>query len=253
MSEMILSVKDVVAGFGSEEILHGISFDVKAGEAIAIIGPSGSGKSTLLRCIQGIMKLRSGSVEVDGEAMVRTENDRVIYAHERELRRIRLKMGMVFQSFNLFPHMNVLQNLMEAPVRVLGRSREEAQEKAMGLLKKVDLAEKAKAMPCELSGGQQQRVAIARALAMDPAIMCFDEPTSALDPKLTGEVLKVMRDLANEGMTMLVVTHEMVFARNVANHVIFMENGVIVEEGPPKDVFENPQQESTKKFLATDF
>ncbi len=253
MSEMILSVKDVVAGFGSEEILHGISFDVKAGEAIAISGPSGSGKSTLLRCIQGIMKLRSGSVEVDGEAMVRTENDRVIYAHERELRRIRLKMGMVFQSFNLFPHMNVLQNLMEAPVRVLGRSREEAQEKAMGLLKKVDLAEKAKAMPCELSGGQQQRVAIARALAMDPAIMCFDEPTSALDPKLTGEVLKVMRDLANEGMTMLVVTHEMVFARNVANHVIFMENGVIVEEGPPKDVFENPQQESTKKFLATDF
>ena len=253
MSEMILSVKDVVAGFGSEEILHGISCDVKAGEAIAIIGPSGSGKSTLLRCIQGIMKLRSGSVEVDGEAMVRTENDRVIYAHERELRRIRLKMGMVFQSFNLFPHMNVLQNLMEAPVRVLGRSKEEAQEKAMGLLKKVDLAEKAKAMPCELSGGQQQRVAIARALAMDPAIMCFDEPTSALDPKLTGEVLKVMRDLANEGMTMLVVTHEMVFARNVANHVIFMENGVIVEEGPPKDVFENPQQESTKKFLATDF
>ena len=252
MSEMILSVKDVVAGFGSEEILHGISFDVNAGEAIAIIGPSGSGKSTLLRCIQGIMKLRSGSVEVDGEAMVRTENDRVIYAHERELRRIRLKMGMVFQSFNLFPHMNVLQNLMEAPVRVLGRSKEEAQEKAMGLLKKVDLAEKAKAMPCELSGGQQQRVAIARALAMDPAIMCFDEPTSALDPKLTGEVLKVMRDLANEGMTMLVVTHEMVFARNVANHVIFMENGVIVEEGPPKDVFENPQQESTKNFLATD-
>jgi polar amino acid transport system ATP-binding protein len=215
---------------------------------LALIGPSGSGKSTFLRCVNRLERIDSGTIELDGEKMCWMEQGKFREADEKTLSSIRRKMGMVFQSFNLFPHMSVLRNLTDAPMAVLKLSKAEAEDRAITLLKKVGLSEKAKAYPHQLSGGQAQRVAIARALAMQPEMLCFDEPTSALDPELTQEVLSVMRDLAAERMTMVVVTHEMSFARDVADRVIFMENGQIVEEGPPAQLFssENPR---TVRFL----
>ncbi len=245
----ILEARNVKKRFGKHEVLHGISIAVEPGDVIAIIGPSGSGKSTFLRCLNCLEKVNGGTISIDGENLVSSQGDAVTYAHDKELRRLRAKLGMVFQSFNLFPHLSVLENLTLAPTIVQKKESQIAEERALSLLERVGLREKAPQYPFELSGGQQQRVAIARALAMDPEILCFDEPTSALDPELTGEVLQVMRDLAEGGMTMLVVTHEMGFARNVANHVIFMNDGVIVEEGPPHVLFEAPREERTRAFL----
>ena len=224
---------------------------VEEGEIVSIIGPSGSGKSTLLRCSTLLETVDAGSV-VYGD-LTMCENGaagKAVYAPPAVLQQIRRRFGLVFQNFNLFPHFSVLRNLTEAPVRVLGREKIQAREEAMALLRKVGLSDKADAYPCELSGGQQQRVAIARALAMHPDILFFDEPTSALDPELTGEILKVIRTLAEEHMTMVVVTHEMAFARDVSDRVIFMDGGVIVEEGEPRQVIENPQSDRTRAFLA---
>ena len=223
---------------------------MEEGETVAIIGPSGSGKSTLLRCATLLTEMTGGSLSYLGEAVVTPgENGKAVYAGKNELRRARSYFGLVFQNFNLFPHRTVLQNLTDAQIRVLKRNKDQAVEKARALLDKMGLSDKESAYPCQLSGGQQQRVAIARALAMDPRILFFDEPTSALDPELTGEVLKIIRELAQEKMTMVVVTHEMAFARDVAQRVVFMDGGVIVEEGPPEQVFGAPQQERTRKFL----
>ncbi|MGI6706323.1 MAG: amino acid ABC transporter ATP-binding protein [Clostridia bacterium] len=246
----MLKVENLYKSFDGKRVLSGISFDVKKGEVVAVIGPSGSGKSTMLRCLNLLEKVDQGVIEVEGNLMVSTDTDgRARYAPEATLRKIRMSLGMVFQNFNLFPHFNVLQNITEAPVRVGGVPYDKAKEIAMELLEKMGLQEKALAYPYQLSGGQSQRVAIARALAMKPDILCFDEPTSALDPELTGEVLKVMRMLAAERMTMLVVTHEMGFARDVAERVIFMDNGQIVEEGNPETIFNNPTNERTRAFL----
>ena len=237
--------------FGDNQVLQGISFQVNQGEVLSVIGPSGSGKSTLLRCSTLLETVDAGSV-VYGD-LTMCENGaagKAVYAPPAVLQQIRRRFGLVFQNFNLFPHFSVLRNLTEAPVRVLGREKIQAREEAMALLRKVGLSDKADAYPCELSGGQQQRVAIARALAMHPDILFFDEPTSALDPELTGEILKVIRTLAEEHMTMVVVTHEMAFARDVSDRVIFMDGGVIVEEGEPRQVIENPQSDRTRAFLA---
>jgi len=246
----MLKAENLVKRFDGKEVLSGISFEVIKGQVLAIIGPSGSGKSTLLRCLNLLEKLDGGRLEVDGEVMVRTDNSgKVIYAPEADLRRMRLRFGLVFQNFNLFPHFSVLQNITEAPQRVAGMNPQEAKELALELLDKMGLADKAEAYPYQLSGGQSQRVAIARALAMKPDILFFDEPTSALDPELTGEVLKVIRMLALEHMTMVVVTHEMAFAKEVADRVIFMDKGVIVEAGTPEEIFNNPSNERTRAFL----
>ncbi|BDG60144.1 amino acid ABC transporter ATP-binding protein [Caldinitratiruptor microaerophilus] len=231
---------DLGKRFGSLEVLRGINLHVRQGEVVCVIGPSGSGKSTLLRCINFLEQPTSGEVWVDGK---RVEPGPGLQAVRREV-------GMVFQRFNLFPHMNVLQNIMLAPVKVRGMAPAEAEELALQLLAKVGLRDKARAFPNHLSGGQQQRVAIARALAMRPRAMLFDEPTSALDPEMIKEVLEVMQELAAEGMTMLVVTHEMGFAREVADRVIFMDEGRIVEEGPPGQVFSEPAHERTRAFLS---
>jgi len=237
--------------FKDLEVLKGISLEVKKGEVVAIIGPSGSGKSTLLRCINRLEIIDRGSIEIEGEPMVVTDSSgKSRYVKESDIRRIRKKMGMVFQSFNLFPHKTVLGNIIEAPIIVNGEKKEDAIRKAEKLLIKVGLIDKRDSYPSQLSGGQKQRVAIARALAMNPDIMLFDEPTSALDPELTGEVLKVMKDLAQEHMTMLVVTHEMGFAREVADRVVFMDNGEIIEEGRPEDIFSNPRHARTQAFLS---
>ena len=233
----MLQAKNIVKGFGELSVLRDISLAVNPGETVAIIGRSGSGKSTLLRCLNNLERVEGGTIEIDGRKMV--ENG--VYAPEKELRALCLKMGYVFQNFNLFPHMNVLRNLTEAQTCVLGRKKEEAQAYARKLLQKVGLAEREAAYPYQLSGGQQQRVAIARALALDPEILCFDEPTSALDPELTQEVLSVIKSLAQEGRTMIVVTHEMAFAQEVANRVIYMAEGVIVAEGEPEQVFADPR------------
>ena len=244
----MLKVTGLEKKFDGLGVLRGISLEVKKGEVVAIIGRSGSGKSTLLRCMNNLEKADGGTIEIDGQALVKDG----VYAPVKEQRSICLKMGYVFQNFNLFPHfnwfphMNVLKNLTEAQVCVLKRKKEDAEKYARELLKKVGLEDKAAAYPCQLSGGQQQRVAIARALAIDPEILCFDEPTSALDPLLTQEVLSVIRALSKEDRTMVVVTHEMNFAREVADRVVFMENGVIVAEGPPKDVFDS---EKVKAFV----
>ncbi len=247
----ILEVKNIAKNFGELKVLKDISFNVEQGQVVAIIGPSGSGKSTLLRCINQLEKADSGEITVDGTKMMYTnENGKTVYAPKKDLRDIRLKIGLVFQNFNLFPHFNVLHNITEAPVHVLKMSKEQAKLQAADLLEKMGLTGKEKAYPCELSGGQQQRVSIARALALKPKILFFDEPTSALDPELTGEILKVIKELAKEKMTMVIVTHEMAFARDVANHVIFMDEGVIVEEGAPDEVFGNTQNERTKQFLS---
>ncbi len=235
---------------GTLHVLKDISLSVSKGEVVSIIGPSGSGKSTLLRCATLLETMDGGDlIYLDEYAAKNDENNRSVYASKAELKKTRSHFGLVFQQFNLFPHYSVLKNLTDAQTQVLGRSKEEAAERGMELLEKMGLADKASAYPCQLSGGQQQRVAIARALAMDPTILFFDEPTSALDPELTGEVLKVIKQLAEENMTMVIVTHEMAFARAVSDRVIFMDGGVIVEQGKPEDVLGNPKEERTKQFL----
>ena len=246
----MLEVSHLRKRFGSLDVLKDISFSVEKGDVVAIIGPSGSGKSTLLRCINQLEKATDGQICVCGNEMLhKTENGTVAYADAKTLREIRLKIGLVFQNFNLFPHFTVLRNITEAPMCVLKQDKAAAEKTAMELLEKMGLAAKAKSYPCELSGGQQQRVSIARALALHPEILFFDEPTSALDPELTGEILKVIKELAQEGMTMVIVTHEMAFAHDVADRVIFMENGVIVEDGTPDLVFGEQASERTKQFL----
>ncbi len=246
----MLRARDIYKSFQDSEVLKGISLDVCRGEVLSIIGPSGSGKSTLLRCLNRLESVDKGSIEVKGEFLVRNgASGFAEYAPTNKARALTGCMGMVFQQFNLFPHMTVLENLMEAPIQVKKQTRDEIQPVAEELLQKVGLYEKRDSYPSRLSGGQQQRVAIARALAMKPDIMLFDEPTSALDPELTVEVLKTMRELAAEHMTMVVVTHEMTFARDVSNYVIFMADGVIVEEGRPAELFESPKEERTRLFL----
>ncbi|HEZ7990342.1 MAG TPA: amino acid ABC transporter ATP-binding protein [Ruminococcus sp.] len=244
--ENLLEVRNLKKSFGKLCVLEDISFNVEKGKVVAIIGPSGSGKSTLLRCLTQLERADSGEVTVCGEEMLTKDG----YRDAKTLREIRLKTGLVFQNFNLFPHFSVLRNITEAPVRVLKRGKAEAKQNAMELLKKMGLETKADSYPCELSGGQQQRVSIARALTLNPDILFFDEPTSALDPELTGEILKVIKELAAEGMTMVVVTHEMSFARDVADHVIFMENGVIVEQNEPSVLFGENASDRVKQFLA---
>ena len=233
----MLEAIHIVKGFGELEVLRDISLTVHPGETVAIIGRSGSGKSTLLRCFNHLENIEKGSIAIDGQYLVKDG----VYAPPKELHQLCLKMGYVFQNFNLFPHMNVLRNLTEAPRCVLGRKKDEAEARARQLLQKVGLADREKAFPYQLSGGQQQRVAIARALALDPEILCFDEPTSALDPELTQEVLSVIRGLAQEGRTMIVVTHEMAFAREVAHRVVYMAEGLVVAEGAPEEVFSDPR------------
>ncbi|MBA4180148.1 MAG: ectoine/hydroxyectoine ABC transporter ATP-binding protein EhuA [Anaerolinea sp.] len=246
----LLSVQDVHKRFHHNEVLKGISLDVAVGEVIAILGPSGSGKSTLLRCINHLEKIDAGRIYFRGALVgFREVNGKLKALPESEVALVRREMGMVFQRFNLFPHLTALGNVMEAPVQVLGRSKDAARETAVAMLTRVGLAAKLDAYPAQLSGGQQQRVAIARALAMNPALMMFDEATSALDPELVGEVLEVMRLLAAEGMTMLAVTHEMGFAREAAHRVVFMDEGVIQEEGTPEAFFGNPRTERARTFL----
>jgi len=246
----MLKAQGIYKRFNKLEVLKGISLTVKKGEVVAIIGPSGSGKSTFLRCLCRLETIDKGTIIVEGEVLAAPGPDGYSrYVPEREARRICRKMGMVFQQFNLFPHLTVLENVIEAPITVQKVKREVIIPEAEELLRKVGLLDKRDSYPSRLSGGQQQRVAIARALAMKPDIMLFDEPTSALDPELTGEVLKAMRQLAEEHMTMLVVTHEMGFAREVANRVIFMDNGEIVEEGVPAEIFTNPKHPRTQSFL----
>ena len=235
--------------FNNLEVLKGIDLEVNEGEVVAVIGPSGGGKSTLLRCLNKLETIDKGSITIDGEELCRETSGGTEYVKNNDVRRIACKMGMVFQQFNLFPHMTVLENLIEAPVNVQKRDKAEVIKEAEVLLAKVGLSDKRDVYPRKLSGGQQQRVAIARALAMKPAIMLFDEPTSSLDPELTGEVLRAMRELADEKMTMVVVTHEMVFAREVATKVVFMADGHVQEQGSPEEIFINPKNERLKSFL----
>ena len=247
-----LVVTDLHKRFGPHEVLKGVSMRASEGQVVALLGASGSGKSTLLRCLNLLEIPDSGTVTVTGEtiAMRKRKDGGQEPADMAQVERIRARLGMVFQSFNLWPHMTVEQNIVEAPIHVLGLSKDEAHRRAAALLAKVGLAEKAGFFPSALSGGQQQRVAIARALAMQPKVMLFDEPTSALDPELVGEVLRVMRDLAGEGYTMVIVTHELGFAREVADRVIFLHQGRIEEEGPPEDVFGAPRSDRLKQFLS---
>lgn len=247
----LLEMNHIKKAFGENEVLRDISLSVSKGEVVAIIGPSGSGKSTLLRCATFLETIDSGEIAYLGQSAVTTgSSGHAMYASAAELRKIRGYFGLVFQSFHLFPHYNVLKNVIDAPVSVQKRNRQEAMEEARALLAKMGLSDKEDAYPYQLSGGQQQRVSIVRALAMHPEILFFDEPTSALDPELTGEVLKVIRSLAEEHMTMVIVTHEMAFARAVADRVIFMDGGVIVEEGHPDDVILHPKNERTASFLS---
>ena len=244
----MLRASNIQKSFGETKVLRGVSMQVSRGEVVAIIGRSGSGKSTLLRCLNHLETIDSGSILIDNQAMVTTVDGRAQYVKEKVLRGLCLKMGLVFQDYNLFPHYTVLRNLVMPQRMVLGRSRQEAELYAMSLLEKVGLAQKAAEYPCNLSGGQCQRVAIARALAMDPEILCFDEPTSALDPQLTQEVLSVIRQLAAEKRTMIVVTHEMNFARDVADRVIYMANGEVVEDGPAQVVLGNDRSAAIREF-----
>ncbi len=243
--ESMLELTGIYKSFGDNQVLRGIDLVVDKGEVVAVLGPSGSGKSTMLRCINHLETIDKGSIHIKGKALV----EGGIYVDESQQQQVLSATGMVFQQFNLFPHMTVLENLIEAPIYVKGIAKEEAVNIAENLLNKVGLIEVKDRYPARLSGGQQQRVAIARALAMNPDIMLFDEPTSALDPELTGEVLKTMRELAAEHMTMIVVTHEMSFARDAASRVIFMAGGVIVEENVPEEFFNNPREDRTKAFL----
>ncbi len=235
----MISVRNLKKSFGSVEVLKGVNLDIAEKEVVVIIGPSGSGKSTLLRCINYLEEPTSGEIIVDGMTL-----------GETDINKVRAEVGMVFQRFNLFPHMTAMDNITLAPMKVRGISREEAEDIAMFLLAKVGLADRAAAYPEQLSGGQQQRVAIARALAMKPKVMLFDEPTSALDPEMVKEVLEVMKELAREGMTMAVVTHEMGFAREVGDRVLFVDQGVILEQGTPEEIFSHPKEERTREFLS---
>ena len=247
MNEEIIKVENLKKTFNDNlEILKGISFSVKKGEVLSIIGPSGSGKSTMLRCISQLEDVTDGSITICGKKLV--ENG--VYVDKKLKHEIILKSGLVFQNFNLFPHYSVLKNITDPQMQVLKKTKQEAEQTAMELLKRMGLAEKAKSYPCELSGGQQQRVSIARALALKPEVLLFDEPTSALDPELTGEILAVIKELASEKMTMVVVTHEMAFARDISSEIIFMDGGVIVEQGEPNQVINNPQTERMKAFLS---
>jgi polar amino acid transport system ATP-binding protein len=250
MSEPMVKADEIYKRFGWLEVLRGISLEVSRGEVMCLIGPSGSGKSTLLRCVNHLEKINRGRLWVDGELVGYRESDGQLYElPEPEIARRRAEIGMVFQRFNLFPHMTAVQNVIEAPIHVKKMSKRDAVARGRALRERVGLADKVDEYPSRLSGGQQQRVAIARALAMGPKLMLFDEVTSALDPELVKEVLDVMRNLAREGMTMIVVTHEMGFARDVCDHVVFMDDGVIVEEGPPAEVLDDPREERTKRFL----
>ncbi|WP_034651431.1 amino acid ABC transporter ATP-binding protein [Corynebacterium vitaeruminis] len=250
--DLMIDAQQVCKSYGSIEVLKGIDIQVKKGQVTCLIGPSGSGKSTFLRCVNHLEKITAGRLYVDGELIGYREKNGVLYEiSEKDAARQRSDIGMVFQSFNLFPHRTAIENIIEAPVHVKGIKPAEARAEGMKLLEQVGLAHKADAYPAQLSGGQQQRVAIARAVAMKPKLMLFDEPTSALDPELVGEVLNVMRQLANDGMTMMVVTHEMGFAREVADEVVFMADGYIVERGPARQVIENPQHERTQAFLSS--
>lgn len=244
-----IEMKDIVKIYGKLTILHKVNMSLEKGEVISIIGPSGAGKSTLLRCLNHLETIQGGSILVDGDYLAEEKNGEVIYAPEAKAKEILGKMGMVFQSFNLFPHMTVLDNIMAAPIYVKGMKKEEVLPIAENLLDKVGLLNKKNMYPGSLSGGQKQRVAIARALAMNPEIMLFDEPTSALDPELTGEVLKTIQQLADENMTMVIVTHEMAFAKSVSDRILFMVDGKVEEEGTSEQVFEHPKSERTKAFL----
>jgi polar amino acid transport system ATP-binding protein len=247
----MVKAEAVHKSFGRLEVLKGISLEVQRGDVMCLLGPSGSGKSTFLRCINHLEKINSGRLSVDGELVgYRLQGDKLYELRDKEVSRHRAQIGMVFQHFNLFPHMTAVENVMLAPVRVSDVSRKEARARAEELLNRVGLGDKINSYPVALSGGQQQRVAIARALAMQPKLMLFDEPTSALDPELVGDVLDAMRQLAKEGMTMIVVTHEMGFAREAADNVVFMDAGVVVESGPPSNVLSNPQHERTRSFLS---
>ncbi len=249
--DAMIHCEDVHKRFGRLEVLRGVSFDVAKGEVVVIAGPSGSGKSTLLRCINHLEAVNKGRIYVDGQPVgYREVKGKFVEKSEREVARMRASIGMVFQRFNLFPHLTALGNVIDAPIHVRKMGRSEALEAGRAMLEKVGLGDKLHTYPAQLSGGQQQRVAIARALAMEPKVMLFDEPTSALDPELVGEVLEVMKSLAREGMTMIVVTHEMGFAREVADRVMLIDEGVIVEEGPPAQFFNSPRHERTKLFLS---
>ncbi len=249
----VIAVEHLQKTFGTLEVIKDISFSVKKGEVLGIIGPSGSGKSTILRCITQLEQVSGGSIRICGDVLVKDVEQKgclcTQYADKKSLRRIGLKVGLVFQNFNLFPHFTVLRNITEAQVRVLHKTQKEAEKTAFYLLEKMALTSKKHAYPCELSGGQMQRVSIARALALNPEVLFFDEPTSALDPELTGEILKVIRALADEKMTMIVVTHEMAFARDVCDRVIFMDKGLIVEQGNAQDIIDSPMHKRTKAFL----
>jgi polar amino acid transport system ATP-binding protein len=247
----MVKAEEVCKSFGALDVLKGITLEVGKGEVLCMVGPSGSGKSTFLRCINHLEQVNAGRLYVDGELIgYRERGSKLHEMAPRDAAKQRRDIGMVFQHFNLFPHRSALDNIIEAPIHVKGIKKKDAVDRGRDLLKQVGLADKAEAYPAQLSGGQQQRVAIARALAMNPKLMLFDEPTSALDPELVGEVLGVMKKLAAEGMTMVVVTHEMGFAREVANQLVFMDGGVVVESGPPREVLANPQHERTKAFLS---
>ncbi len=248
---VVVEAHEVRKSFGSTKVLKGISLDVRRGEVVLIIGPSGSGKTTFLSCINHLEKIDSGSIKVNGKLIgYREQNGKLITDREKDIARQRANIGFVFQRFNLFPHKTALQNVIEAPVQVRGLKEDEARQIGKSLLERVGLAHKVDSYPAQLSGGQQQRVAIARALAMRPTLMLFDEPTSALDPEMIGEVLAVMKELAREGMTMVVVSHEMGFGREAADQAVMVDDGVIVEQGPPQELFGNPQHERTKAFLS---
>ncbi|MCQ2407863.1 MAG: amino acid ABC transporter ATP-binding protein [Oscillospiraceae bacterium] len=247
--EYLLEVKNLRKRFGDLEVLKDISMRIGAGEVVSILGPSGSGKSTFLRCLSMLETVDGGSMVYCGKKAVMEQDGKLQYAGKEDMTEIKRSFSLVFQNFNLFPHFSVMRNITDAPIRVLNRSREEVMEEAKKLLKKMGLADKGDYYPYQLSGGQQQRVAIARALAMKPQMLFFDEPTSALDPELTAEILKVLKELAAEKMTMLIVTHEIDFARSVSNHVVFMDGGLIVEEGDPRDVIDHPSNDRTRAFL----
>jgi polar amino acid transport system ATP-binding protein len=251
MSEPMIRAENVHKSFGRLEVLNGIDVEVRPGEVCVVVGPSGSGKSTFLRCINHLEKVDAGRIWVDGQLIgYRQRGDKLHELRDKEVAAQRRAIGMVFQRFNLFPHMTAVENVMEAPLRAKLGTKAEIRQRALQLLHRVGLGDKVDTYPGQLSGGQQQRVAIARALAMRPKLMLFDEPTSALDPELVGEVLDVMKDLARDGMTMIVVTHEIGFAREVGDHLIFMDAGVVVEAGPPRDVIAAPKHERTRAFLA---